>query len=168
MMRKLLGITLLLAVAQTASASLTEACDRTVKAQGNLAAAVKFQDKIFLIKAAAAGDALGYDDAWYNQELTRMRLNAQDQDSMQYIGLEKSPEYKPMYDRYMKTCMTVPSQYLTRLNSLMAKGWVSQGEVAQAEKAGLSNVEGMRPQQGGGLKARAESGRALLEQHKAQ
>jgi len=87
---------------------------------------------------------------------------------MQYIGLEKSPEYKPMYDRYMKTCMTVPSQYLTRFNNLVAKGWISPGEVEQAEKAGLSNVEGMRPQQGGGLKARAESGRALLEQHKAQ
>lgn len=164
-MIKILGATLLMAVSATAIASLNEVCERTISAQGYLAASVKFSDRTYLEKATNAAAPLGYNDAWYNRELSRMRLNAQDRESMSYLALKGvSPEYQPMHDRYMKTCMTIPTQYLSSFNDLVSRGFISQSEVAKAERKGLSSVEGMRHQQGGGLKARAENGRASMQE----
>lgn len=163
-MIKILGAVFFMAVSATASASLKEVCEQTIAAQGNLAASVKLGDRAYVQKAISIASRLGYDDAWYNRELARMRLNSQDRESMFYLAMGgASSEYQPMHDRYMKTCVTIPTQYLSAFYDLARRGLISRSEVEKAEKGGLSAVEGMRPQQGGGLKARAESRRASME-----
>lgn len=130
----------------TAEASLQDVCERTLEAQANLAAFIKTGDKSFLPKAFAAGNPLGYQKQWYQNEVRRLGFNHEDMEELYYLTLEGvSPSYQEMHDKYMRTCTVMPAQYLTNYYEL-----VRRGLIAQDQKPDTSDIPGMRHQQGSG------------------
>ena len=168
----LLTAMILLSASASASASLKSVCEITLEVQGNLAEATHTRNSAFVEKAMAVGEPLAYTHGWYDHELSRLRLNPRDVESLRPLAHpDDSARWRSTHEQFMQTCMALPKQYLSTYGDLVRLGMISKEDQQRADNPDFTNVEGMRAQGSSGAQARIDAQNEMfrkMDQAKAE